>query len=158
MLRCNSVNSMNINVHVRCHSHRYSHTTSYFQMHPACSSMFQAPSAVWTRTTPVLRLRMSQAQPDTPKTPQKEPESSDKATLQALNREVGPDGLVKYDLLLEDSSVLNQNIEVVKGYTELEGGFDSQKDLAFYCNAYNMWCLYLATNRMRKAKGKWKGE
>lgn len=120
--------------------------------------MFQAPSAVWAKTTPsVLRLKMSQAARDSPSTSDTEPKSSSRAGLQALNREIGPDGLVKYDLLLEDSSVLDHNIEVVKGYSELEGGFESQKDLAFYCNAYNMWCLYLATKRLRKSKGKWKG-
>ncbi|GMH42100.1 hypothetical protein BSKO_10019 [Bryopsis sp. KO-2023] len=79
-------------------------------------------------------------------------------TLRPLNSAIGPDGLVKYDLLLQDSSDLDHNIEVISSYSDLDPvGKFTQKDLAFYCNAYNMWCLSLACKKLRKTKGTWKG-
>lgn len=86
------------------------------------------------------------------------PQVLGKGGLVPLNTAIGPDGLVKYDLLLSDSSALEHNLETVKTYTGLEAVDQlSQKDLAFYCNAYNFWCLYLATQKLKKSKGRWKG-
>ena len=79
---------------------------------------------------------------------------------QPMDEYITSEGLVRYDVLLKDGpGALAHNVQVAREYTGLDG-FDKRtaRDLAFYCNAYNMWAMYMAYGRLKKSDGKWKGE
>lgn len=74
-------------------------------------------------------------------------------------RPVITSGLVKYGALVEDPSLLLHNVAVVQDYSELDWGSkeDSPRNIAFYCNAYNIWSMYLVFKKMRKHGLAWPG-
>jgi len=78
--------------------------------------------------------------------------------MQPLEDVITDAGLVKYHRLFEDDSALLSNIEAIKSHTGL-GTIEERRpnDLAFYCNAYNMWSMYLAYQKLKQTDRKWKG-
>lgn len=81
------------------------------------------------------------------------------ARLRSLRPLINSSGLVKYSVLIEDPSLLLHNVAVVQDYAELDWGSkeNSARNIAFYCNAYNIWAMYLAFKKMRKHGLAWKG-
>ncbi len=81
------------------------------------------------------------------------------ARLRSLRPLINSSGLVRYGLLIEDPSLLLHNVAVVQDYAELDWGSkeNSARNVAFYCNAYNIWSMYLAFKKMRKHGLAWKG-
>lgn len=81
------------------------------------------------------------------------------ARLRSLRPLINSSGLVRYGLLVEDPSLLLHNVAVVQDYAELDWGSkeNSARNIAFYCNAYNIWSMYLAFKKMRKHGLAWKG-
>ena len=81
------------------------------------------------------------------------------ARLRSLRPVINSSGLVRYGALIEDPSLLLHNVAVVQDYAELDWGTkdNSARNIAFYCNAYNIWCMYLAFKKMRKHGLAWKG-
>jgi hypothetical protein len=81
------------------------------------------------------------------------------ARLRSLRPLINSSGLVRYGLLIEDPSLLLHNVAVVQDYAELDWGSkeNSARNIAFYCNAYNIWSMYLAFKKMRKHGLAWKG-
>ena len=81
------------------------------------------------------------------------------ARLRSLRPLINSSGLVRYSLLIEDPSLLLHNVAVVQDYAELDWGSkeNSARNIAFYCNAYNIWAMYLAFKKMRKHGLAWKG-
>ncbi|CAD7704591.1 unnamed protein product [Ostreobium quekettii] len=78
---------------------------------------------------------------------------------QPMDKYITPDGLVRYDLFLEEGpGALEHNARVAEQYAGLDG-FEKRtsRDLAFYCNAYNMLAMCLAYQKLKKTEGKWKG-
>ncbi|KAL0044417.1 hypothetical protein WJX82_005164 [Trebouxia sp. C0006] len=82
------------------------------------------------------------------------------ARLRSLRPLINSSGLVRYGLLIEDPSLLLHNVAVVQDYAELDWGSkeNSARNIAFYCNAYNIWSMYLAFKKMRKHGLAWKGQ
>ena len=81
------------------------------------------------------------------------------ARLRSLRPLINSSGLVRYGVLIEDPSLLLHNVAVVQDYAELDWGSkeNSARNIAFYCNAYNIWAMYLAFKKMRKHGLAWKG-
>ena len=81
------------------------------------------------------------------------------ARLRSLRPVINSTGLVRYGALIEDPSLLLHNVAVVQDYAELDWGTkdNSARNIAFYCNAYNIWCMNLAFKKMRKDGLAWKG-
>ncbi|KAL3137307.1 hypothetical protein ABBQ32_006847 [Trebouxia sp. C0010 RCD-2024] len=82
------------------------------------------------------------------------------ARLRSLRPLINSSGLVRYSILIEDPSLLLHNVAVVQDYAELDWGSkeNSARNIAFYCNAYNIWAMYLAFKKMRKHGLAWKGQ
>lgn len=82
------------------------------------------------------------------------------ARFRSLRPVITSSGLVKYAALVEDPSLLLHNVAVVQDYSELDWGSkeDSPRNIAFYCNAYNIWAMYLVFKKMRKHGLAWHGE
>lgn len=82
------------------------------------------------------------------------------ARFRSLRPVITSTGLVRYAALVEDPSLLLHNVAVVQDYSELDWGSkeDSLRNIAFYCNAYNIWAMYLVFKKMRKHGLAWHGE
>ena len=81
------------------------------------------------------------------------------ARFRSLRPVITSTGLVRYAALVEDPSLLLHNVAVVQDYSELDWGSkeDSPRNIAFYCNAYNIWAMYLVFKKMRKHGLAWHG-
>ena len=78
---------------------------------------------------------------------------------QPMDKYITREGLVRYELMLEEGpGALAHNVRVAQEYSGLDG-FEKRtlRDLAFYCNAYNMLAMYLIYERLKKKNGRWNG-
>eukprot|EP00803_Ostreobium_quekettii_P005332 evm.model.scf_804.5 EVM.evm.TU.scf_804.5 scf_804:37414-40184(+) len=76
-----------------------------------------------------------------------------------MDRYITREGLVRYDLMLEEGpGALRHNVRVAESFGRLDG-FERRtaRDLAFYCNAYNILAMHLAYANLKKTGGRWKG-
>lgn len=79
--------------------------------------------------------------------------------MQPLGDVITENGLVRYHHLLQSDSVLYDNIEYVRRYEGLGDIKDRRpQDLAFYCNAYNLWSMLLAYEKLQRSQKRWKGD
>jgi len=80
------------------------------------------------------------------------------AKMQPLGDVITDSGLVRYHLLFQDDTILQDDLEAVRTHPALgEIKEKNPEDLAFYCNAYNLWSMNLAAKRLEKSDKRWKG-
>jgi len=78
--------------------------------------------------------------------------------LQSLSEVITNSGYVQYHLLFQNDTVLQDNIDIIRSYKGLSSIKEKKPDdLAFYCNAYNMWSMFLAYKKLVSTDKKWKG-
>jgi len=78
--------------------------------------------------------------------------------MQPLGDVITDSGLVRYHLLFQDDTVLQDNLEVIRNHAGVgEIKEKNPEDLAMYCNAYNLWSMYLACKKLQRSDKRWKG-